>query len=256
MKADLPGIDGGKEVASEEGNQGQRDRDHRREREDEYLSMVQSELQRPAVHLAQPLEAPLDPPAHPSDRVAAAGLSSRLFVRKEVADQGGNQGAGEEVRSEHREDDRHRERDEERFRHSGDQRHGKEDDADAERRDERRNRDLRCPVEDGTEHRFAHRVLPVEILHFHGRVVDEDADRERHPAQRHEIDRLPEPIEHDDRDQERKRNGGHHHDRRAPAPQEEQHHDPRETGCDGGFAHDPHHRALHEDRLIGEGLDL
>src|SRR2546427_1463874 len=49
--------------------------------------------------------------------------------------------------------------------------------ADTERRDERRNRDLRCPVEDGTKRRFAQRVLPVEILHFHGRVIDQDADR-------------------------------------------------------------------------------
>src|SRR6266436_3027648 len=96
-------------------------------------------LQGPAVRLAQPLETPLDLPAQPSDRVAAAGLSSRLFVRKEVTDQGGNQGAREEVRGEHREDDRQRQRDEERFRHSGDERHGKEDDADTERRDERRN---------------------------------------------------------------------------------------------------------------------
>jgi len=42
----------------------------------------------------------------------------------------------------------------------------------------------------------------------------------------------------------------------SASSQEEQHHDPGESGRDGGFAHDPHDGALHEHRLVGEGLDL
>jgi len=43
--------------------------------------------------------------------------------------------------------------------------------------------------------RVCQAVLAVEVLHFHGRVVDEDADRERHSPERHELSVWPEPIE-------------------------------------------------------------
>jgi hypothetical protein len=40
--------------------------------------------------------------------------------------------------------------------------------------------------------------VPVDVLDGDGRVVNENTDRERETAERHEVDRLPEGIEDDD----------------------------------------------------------
>jgi len=98
VKAHLAGVDGGKEVAPQERNQGQRHHRDAGEREDEYPSVVESRLQRTTVRLAQPLETPLDPPA--SSKRSGYGRRSPLQAfrfGKEIADQGGNQRAREEI---------------------------------------------------------------------------------------------------------------------------------------------------------------
>ena len=93
-------------------------------------------------------------------------------------------------------------------------------------------------VEDRLHDRLAHGALAVEVLDLDRRVVDEDADGERHPAERHEVERLAESIEHDDRDEQRERDRDQDDDRAAPAPQKEQHHQAGEAGGDGGLADD------------------
>ena len=45
-------------------------------------------------------------------------------------------------------------------------------------------------VQDRPQERLLHRHVAVDVLDFHGRVVHEDADRQGHPAQRHDVERL------------------------------------------------------------------
>ena len=61
-------------------------------------------------------------------------------------------------------------------------------------------------VEDRRLELLARAEMPVDVLDRDGRVVDQDADREREAAERHDVDRLAERAEHDDRAQDRQRN--------------------------------------------------
>ena len=56
------------------------------------------------------------------------------------------------------------------------------------------------------------------VLDGHRQVVDENADRERQPAERHCVERLAQEIEHHERRQDRERDRDHHHqvDRQEP----------------------------------------
>ena len=72
--------------------------------------------------------------------------------------------------------------------------------------------------------RRAARQVRVDVLDRDRRFVDEDADRQRQAAERHDVDRLTRAPERDDRRQQRERNR-HDDDRRAaPVAQEQQHH--------------------------------
>ena len=110
-----------------------------------------------------------------------------------------HQRARQHVGREHREHDRLGHRHEEVARDAGQEEHRHEDDADADRRDERRDRDLLRAVEDGRLERLALLQVPVDVLDRHRRVVHQDADRERQAAERHDVDRLAERAEDDDR---------------------------------------------------------
>mgnify|MGYP003694074795 CR=1 FL=1 len=54
-------------------------------------------------------------------------------------------------------------------------------------------------VEDRRLERLALLEVPVDVLDRDGGVVHEDADGEREAAERHDVDRLAERAEHDDR---------------------------------------------------------
>ena len=82
------------------------------------------------------------------------------------------------------------ERDEEILRNAGEKKHGDEHDADAQRRYECRHRDLLRSIKDRLHRLLAHRQVPVDVFDFHGRVVHKDSDRQRQPAQGHDVDRL------------------------------------------------------------------
>ena len=60
----------------------------------------------------------------------------------------------------------------------------------AKRGDKCRRRDLLRAVEHGAHQRFAHRHVAVRVLDLHRRVVHQDADGQRQPAERHHVDGL------------------------------------------------------------------
>ena len=104
-----------------------------------------------------------------------------------------HQRARQQVRRQHREHDRLGQRHEQIARDAGEEEHRHEHDADAERRHERR-----APRSAARRRGSPARVglpcveLPVDVLDRDRRVVDQDADREREAAERHDVDRLAE----------------------------------------------------------------
>ena len=74
--------------------------------------------------------------------------------------------------------------------------------------------------------------MAVDVLDGDRRIVDENTDREREAAERHEIDRLAERVEQDDRGEDRQRNRDGDDQRAAPASEEQQHHECGQRGGD------------------------
>ncbi len=75
----------------------------------------------------------------------------------------------------------------------------------------------------------AHHV-PVDVLHHHDRIVDQDADREDEREQRDAVERVAQRVVHEEGERQRHRNGNQYHQRLTPAeeePHEERH---RERG--------------------------
>ena len=65
----------------------------------------------------------------------------------------------------------------------------------------------------------------LHVLHIDDRIVDELADRDRDPAERHRVDRDAEDRHDDGGHEERERDGRQRDDRRAHVEQEQEQHD-------------------------------
>jgi hypothetical protein len=95
------------------------------------------------------------------------------------------------VGGQHREDHRFGEWNEQILGDAGELEHRHEHDADRQRGDERRERDLLSAFEDGLLDLTAVLEMVVDVLDGHRRIVDEDADRQGKAAQRHDVDGFP-----------------------------------------------------------------
>ncbi len=65
----------------------------------------------------------------------------------------------------------------------------------------------------------------IDILHVDHSVVDQRADGDGKPAERHGVDRQPHQLEHHQRAQHRQRDGDQRDERRLPVEQEHEQHD-------------------------------
>ena len=105
-----------------------------------------------------------------------------------------------------------------------------EDDDDDERRVHDRGPDLARGVVDHPQRRpplgLGQVVVlpepPEDVLDVDDGVVDQLADRDRHAAQRHRVDRDAEQLHGEDRDDERERDRDERDRRRAEVPEEEE----------------------------------
>ena len=95
--------------------------------------------------------------------------------------------------------------------------------------------------------------VPDDVLRDHHGVVDHEADGDRHRPEGHEVERLPEPRHHEDRNDERERNGGRADRGDPPVPEEEQEHDDGERRTDEHRVAHGAHRVAHQRRLIIDG---
>ena len=98
--------------------------------------------------------------------------------------------------------------------------------------------------------------IAVNVFDFDRRVIDQNADRQRHAAQRHHVQRLAQERQDDDRHQNRQRDRDHDDQRASPGTQEQQDHQPRQPRGDRGFLDDAFNRCAHENRLIEHRRDV
>ena len=98
--------------------------------------------------------------------------------------------------------------------------------------------------------------VALDVLDRDGRVVDQDADRQRETAQGHDVDRLAEEAQHHHRGQDRQRDRDRDDEGAAPTAEKEQDHQRGQAGGDDRLADHAEDRGLDEDRLVGERLDL
>jgi len=112
----------------------------------------------------------------------------------------GGQGSGQAVRGEQGEDDAEAERREKIFRRPLEKDHGNKDAAYGERRDQRRHGDAGRSVQGRLRQRPALlRQKTVRIFDRYRRIIDQDTDGKRQPAECHRVERIAEEIEDDEK---------------------------------------------------------
>ena len=164
-----------------------------------------------------------------------------------------HEGVGQSVGGDHREDDRHRQRTEEIAGDAAEREQRREGDADAKQRDRRRRHDfLGAPGDGGQDILAVLLHVPVDVLDGDGRVVDQDADRERETAERHHVDRLPEQRQRDQGTENRQRYRHGDDERRAPAAEKDEDHERGQRRGDQPFANDGGNRGFHEIGLVAD----
>ena len=99
-----------------------------------------------------------------------------------------------------------------------------------------RNRDAGGAVQRRCGKIYAFAAQPVGILDRYRRVVDEDADRERHAAERHSVKRVAQAIRDDYRRQDRRRDRDQDDQGRPPRAKKQQDHQPGEPSGDRSLA--------------------
>ena len=198
VQSELAAVGVRKEVLAEPRHQQEGGQAGDEEHRDEDDPPLHQPREQPAVGEPHPLEPPVERLLAARERIARGRLA--LDGRgQQVHGQRRHQRARQQVRGEHRENHRLRERHEEVAGGPAQQEHRQEHDADAERGDQRRHRDLLGAVQDGLPDRFAHVEVAVDVLDLHGGVVHQDADGECQPAERHDVDGLAEQAQRDHR---------------------------------------------------------
>src|SRR5580698_1637066 len=162
----------------------------------------------------------------------------------------------EQVGRQHGEDYRFSQGYKEVFGHAGQEEHRHEDDADGDRGNEGRDRNLRSAVENGLLDGFSHLNIAVDVFDLDRGVIDQNADGERQSAERHDVDGLAQRAQYQQRRQNGERNRDRDNQRAAPASQKDKDHDPGQAGGNDGLTHNAVNRAAHEDRLVGQGSDF
>ena len=98
--------------------------------------------------------------------------------------------------------------------------------------------------------------VAVNVLDFHGRVVYKDPYRKCEPPESHDVDRLSDQAQHDDRRKNRQRNGSRNDQRAAPVPQENENHHCSQARGNQRLANHALDRSQHKNGLVCEWLHL
>ena len=142
------------------------------------------------------------------------------------------------------------------LRHAGQKEHGHKHDADAQRGNERRHRDLLRAVQNGLHRFFAHRQVAIDVFNFHRGVIHQNAHRQRQSAQGHDVDGFAQRAEAQHAHQNRQRNRDGDDQRAFPVAQEHQDHERRQARGDQRLAQHAIDRSAHEQRLVEQHGDV
>ncbi len=181
---------------------------------------------------------------------------SRVLPAHQVVGHGRHKRTRENERPDQRKHHRFRQRPEQVAGDAAELEHRDEDDAQAKQRDECRNNDLLRAIEDRLPDLLTLFEVIVDVLDGHGPVVDQNADGERQPAERHHVDGLAKPRQRGKREKYRQRNLDENDDGRAPAAEEYQNHHADEQGRQRRLANDAEYGRLDENRLIADGMQI
>ena len=97
--------------------------------------------------------------------------------------------------------------------------------------------------------------MAIDVLDGDGRVVDQNADRERQTAERHDVDRLTEQGQRDQRAEDRERYRHRDDQGRAPAAEKCEDHEAGQRGGDQALADDRCDGRFDEARLISDDFE-
>ena len=197
--------------------------------------MANAAFEQAMIAVAEPVEMVFEPLLHAHKWVRRLRrLPRNLFGSRleQIFGHGGHERSGEQIRGEHGERDGFGERNEQVPRDAGEKEHGHEHDANGERGNQRRHGDLRSAIQDGLNDFLALVNVAIDVFDFDGGVVHQNADGERETAEGHDVDRLAERAQNDQRSEDRERNRDRDDQRAAPAAQENQDHESGQAGGD------------------------
>ncbi len=181
---------------------------------------------------------------------------ARVVAPHEIVGHGRNQRTRQDERADQRKDDGFGERPEQISRDAAELEHRHEHDAQAEQGHEGGHHDLLRAVQDRRLDLLALLQMIIDVLDRDRSVVDQDADRQRKAAERHDVDGLAENGQRGQREQNGKGNFSENDDRRAPAAEEHQNHHADQRRGQHGLANNAEHRGLDEDRLIAHRFQV
>ena len=196
MQLQLPGVDAREEILSEAGQRADRKREQRgrghREQEDagEQHAAVDGHGEEIAVAMAHALEAVLETLLE-ARQARFLLLVVLVLLLQPVLGERRDEGSRQDVGGQHGEHDGFRQRNEQVLRDARQLKHRHEHDANGQRRDERRKRDLMGALQDRLLDIAALLEMIIDVLDGDGRIIDQDADRQREAAQGHDIDGFP-----------------------------------------------------------------
>ena len=258
VQAELAGVDGrersrGPPTATPARPLATTDREHDEHRCGDAASSTRSSDD---VRIAQLFETSLERRVQAAEPAAAAHRAHAASLgRQQIIDHRRHDRPRQQIRSQHGKRHGQRQRREQILGRPVEKQHRHEHDADRQRRDERRPGDLHGPIENRLAQRLSQAQVAVNVLDLHRGVVDQNADGQGQPAQRHHVQRMPQQVQHHDRGQDRQRNRNRHDQRAAPTAQKHQNHGGREQPGDDAFGDHPFDRRGDEQRLVEQQID-
>ncbi|MCY1168956.1 hypothetical protein D9M73_89690 [compost metagenome] len=257
VQADLSGIHAREEIAPQHRVQEARQQAKTQEQVSKAPAVRQRGRQCQGVGTAHALELRVEAAVQPLQQ---ARLGIRLCCIVHAAHQQHHQcrhqRARQDVGGKHREHHRLGQRHEQETRDSGEKKHGHEHDADTQRGDKGRDTDFASANFNGLIQRRAHVQVPLYVFNRHDGLVNQDTDREREPAKRHQVECLAKGKKRQYRSQDGQRNRQRNDQRAAPVAQEQQHHHGSQAGGDQRLGHHALHGCLDEHRLVEQRRHL
>ena len=246
MQLDDADIGGGEEIRASDGGDPEAGGEQAGEAEQHEAAGTQAEGEHVGVAMLEPVK----PAFKQRDRpVRLGGFAMRVIAQHHPRHRR-QDGEAEHVGGEHRQHHGDAERDEQEARRTGEQENREEDDANGEGGDGERGDHFAAAIENGHRERFAHRLVAVDVFDGDGGVVHQQADGQCQPAERHQIDRLPQGQQPGNAGKDGKRDGDGDDHHVSPRPEEDQDHQRDQDRRDNRLMHHVVDGGAHEDRLV------